>query len=136
MSKLLIVFYLSLCAMCSVSYSQTVNYQTTQIESNNVYVTDLNVATKLGKETKQKIVVIFSASWCGHCTNLKNDFPQIKEFDNKIVCILDSDVEKKLARQFKIRTLPTSIMLDFEGNEINRITGYQKEPYKKWLQSK
>lgn len=104
-----------------------------QIYSNNVYITDLNLALRLSKETKQDVVLIFSASWCGHCKNLKNDFPTIEGFDNKIVCILDSDQEKKMSRQLKVKSLPTSIILNPEGDEITRKVGYDKVSYSRWL---
>lgn len=120
-----VYFVLLLCG--AVAYSQT---------ANNAYVTDLNVALRLSKETKQNIVLIFSADWCGHCKNLKNDLPTIKEFDDKIICILDSDKEKQLAREFKAKSLPTSIMLNFNGEEISRISGYNKASYSKWLKEK
>lgn len=100
------------------------------------YVTDLDVALTLSKDTGQKIVLIFSADWCGHCQNLKRDFPQIKEFDDKIVCILDSDKNKKMTRQFKAKSLPTSVILSKDGQELSRIVGYKKDTYQKWLQSK
>lgn len=120
---------LALLMMICISYSQAQTFD-------NAYVTDLSVALRLSKETKQNIVLVFSASWCGHCKNLKNDLPTIEGFDNKIICILDSDNEKKTARQFKVKSLPTSIMLNSNGEEISRTVGYDKESYQKWLKSK
>lgn len=100
----------------------------------NAYVTDLDLALKLSKETKQNVVLICSATWCGHCKNLKNDLPTIEGFDNKIISILDSDKNKRLARQFNAKSLPTSIILNTDGKEISRIVGYEKNSYSKWLQ--
>lgn len=135
MKRLLnIVLCLFVCWNGNHVYCETPSSNNIQAtETANVYVTDLNVALKLSRDTKQKLVLIFSATWCGHCKTLKQDFPYIKEFDDKIVCILDSDIEKKLARQFKARSLPTSIVLDSDGNEISRIVGYDKTSYTKWL---
>lgn len=104
--------------------------------TNNGYVTDLDEALRLSQKTNQNVVLIFSASWCGFCKTLKNDLPNIKEFDNKIICILDSDKEKRLARKFKAKSLPTSVMLNSNGEEVSRMVGYEKEPYKKWLEGK
>lgn len=126
MSRFALVFFV----LFSAIFINTTGYCQPK---DNSYVTDLNVALKLSRETQQKIVLIFSADWCGHCRDLKRDFSSIKEFDNKIVCILDSDVEKKLSRQFKAKSLPTSIMLNTNGEEIARITGYDKASYSKWL---
>ena len=99
----------------------------------NAYVTDLNVALRLSKETKQKVVVVFSADWCGYCNSLKKDLINLKGFENKILCIIDVDDAKKLARQYKAKTLPTSVILDENGNETDRISGYEKSSYQKWL---
>lgn len=107
-----------------------------QVSSDNAYVTDLNLALRLSKETKQQVVVIFSASWCNFCNLLKRDLPNLSGFDNKIICILDTDVEKKLARKFKVKTWPTSVILNHNGEEISRITGYNKVQYSEWLETK
>ena len=101
----------------------------------NAYVTDLSVALRLSKETKQKVVVVFSASWCGYCNALKKDLVDLKGFENKILCIVDVDEDKKLSRQFKAKTLPTSVILDEKGNETDRLSGYEKNSYQKWLKN-
>lgn len=102
----------------------------------NAYVTDLNLALNLSKETKQNVVLIFSADWCAYCQTLKKDLPYIKEFDNKIICILDVDKERKLSRKFNAKTLPTSIVLNPNGEELSRLSGYNKIQYSKWLSDK
>lgn len=113
---------------------QTAYAQDTIVSSSNIsYVTDLDLALSLSKETKQNVVLIFSASWCVHCNNLKNDLANIEGFDNKIICILDSDKEKQLSRQFKVKSLPTSILLNSNGQEVSRLSGYNKTSYQKWL---
>jgi thioredoxin-like negative regulator of GroEL len=107
-----------------------------QTSSDHAYVTDLDLALRLSKDTKQEVVVIFSASWCNFCNLLKKDLPNLSGFDNKIICILDTDEEKRLARQFKVKTLPTSVRLNSNGVEISRITGYNKTQYSEWLETK
>lgn len=101
---------------------------------NNGYVTDLDTAMSLSKDTKQNILLIFSADWCGHCTNLKEDLSSMSQLDNKIICVIDVDKYKKLARKFGAKSLPTSIILDNEFKEYTRITGYNKIDYKKWTE--
>lgn len=135
MQKLLLGFILLLVA----GFEQTVYSQNPVVSSatlDNAFVTDLDLALRLSKDTKQNIVLIFSADWCGFCKVLKRDLPTIEGFDNKIICILDSDKEKRLAKQFKAKSLPTSIMLNPNGQEISRISGYNKVSYEKWLKSK
>jgi thioredoxin-like negative regulator of GroEL len=104
-------------------------------QSNNAYVTDYNIALMLSKDTKQNIIVIFSASWCEACKILKNDLPSIEGFDNKIICILDIDDNKHLSKQFKIKSLPTSILVDSSSIEKSRLIGYKKDKYEEWLKS-
>lgn len=100
---------------------------------NNAYITDLDLALKLSKETKQNVVIIFSADWCGYCKNLKQDLPTIEGFDNTIICIIDSDKDKKNTRQFKVKSLPTSVILNSDKQEVARTTGYDKKSYIEWL---
>lgn len=100
----------------------------------NAYINDFNTALRLAKETEQDLVVIFSAEWCGYCKKLKKDFPDINGFDDKIVCLLDTDEEKRLSRKFNVKSLPTSIMIH-NGQETSRKSGYNKQSYEEWLQS-
>lgn len=104
-------------------------------KSQNTYVTDLDIAFELAEEEDKKIIVIFSASWCGFCDNLKKDLPDLSGFDNTIICILDIDEYKRTSRKYKIRSLPTSIVLKSKGEEISRIVGYDKKTYEKWLEN-
>lgn len=129
-----IIFCLFFVVLQNTGYCDSIIIeQTNQTQLSDAYLTDLSMALKLSKETGQKVIIIFSANWCGFCKTLKNDLKDIHELDNKIVCILDIEIEKKIARQFKIRTLPTSIILNSDGEEITRIVGYEKIPYTKWL---
>lgn len=131
MKKILIILGIMLTYIMPNGYAQ----DTKVVKSNNAYVTDYNIALQISKETKQNVVLVFSASWCGFCKTLKKDLPDIKGFDNKIICIVDSDVEKKLTRTFKIRSLPTSILVSPSGDELDRISGYDKSSYEGWLKS-
>lgn len=130
--------YLMICIGFLITFVNPIITTTTysQTSSDHAYVTDLELALKLSKQTKQKVVVIFSASWCSFCKILKNDMPYLSGFDNKIICILDVDQEKKLAKKFKTKSLPTSIKLNEDGEELDRIIGYEKIPYSKWLELK
>lgn len=101
----------------------------------NAYVTDLNVALSLSKETKQNVLVVFSAEWCGYCSSLKKDLIDLKGLENKILCIIDIENNKKLAREYKAKTLPTSVLINSDEQELSRLSGYDKISYQKWLQS-
>lgn len=119
-------------------YANAQNYTTsirTYKNLNNAYVTDLNLALRLSKETKQKLVLIFGADWCGPCVSLKKDLIDLQGFDSKIICILDFDSNKKDVKLFRVKNVPTSIIIDIDEKEIARLSGYDKDSYQKWLQN-
>lgn len=120
---------------CGILHTQHSAAQTPVQITQNTYVTDLDVAISLSQDTQQNILLIFSADWCGPCKELKKDLVNFKNLDNKIICILDTDTNKKLARKFGIRSLPTSILLDNELTEYDRIIGYDKELFHRWIES-
>ena len=94
------------------------------------------------------MILNFWATWCAPCKRempslekLTNQLPQIKvyainmEKPNKLkvrdffrsidVASLDPyyDPDFKLVKQFKMRGLPTSILIDKDGNEFGRVIG-------------
>lgn len=82
-------------------------------------------------------LLIFSAGWCGHCKVLKADL----EKDPSIVDgyewgFIDTDKEKELARMYKVRNLPTLIVVDGNNNEVKRQVGYEgPEKLRRWLKN-
>lgn len=100
---------------------------------NNVYVTNYNIGKELSKDTGLKLVVIFGSDWCINCQNLKNDLPEIRNFNNKIICVLEVEKNKDLSEKFKVKNLPTSIIIDSNDKEVSRIVGYSKLSYENWL---
>lgn len=97
------------------------------------YISDLDTALDLSKHNNKKILLIFSASWCQFCENLKNDLSSLDNIDDKIICIVDIEQDKKMARKFKIKTLPSSFLVEGNGNITTSITGYDFNTYNKWL---
>ena len=101
------------------------------------------------KDYKGNLILLnFWATWCAPCKRempslekLTNKFPQVKvyainmEQPNKLkvrdffrsigVASLDTyyDPKLKLVKQFKMRGLPTSILIDKDGNEFGRVIG-------------
>lgn len=69
-------------------------------------------------------IIYFSAQWCGPCRAMK---PIIEEFETNHTDIeivkIDADEEFEMAQQYKITSIPTFILLDEEGTEVNRKRG-------------
>lgn len=80
-----------------------------------------------------KVLVIFGAKWCKYCRILKDDLKSL-DLDDYTVCVVDIDVNKDLARKYKAKSLPTSVVLE-NNKEMSRHVGYEKEGYQAWLNS-
>jgi thioredoxin-related protein len=102
-------------------------------ENSIVIYDDLKAAQELSKKENKLVLLIFSADYCGYCTQLKTEIIETGLTEKYITCIIDAQKDRKLARHMRAKALPTSIILDYDGNEIRRITGFNKEPYIEWL---
>lgn len=71
-----------------------------------------------------KTIYYFTADWCQPC---KRTRPIVEELnkDQSLAKfqIIDVDDNMDLASNFKVTSVPTFILLDGEGKEINRIIG-------------
>ena len=66
-------------------------------------------------------VYLFTASWCTSCSALKQLIKQLPdEYQQMITEVsLDTDVQKSV--QFRVRTVPSLIMVDEKENELSRL---------------
>jgi len=69
----------------------------------------------------------FQASWCHSCKMLSKTMESINHplIESKQEIDIDEDMEK--ARQYGIRGVPTLILVDDEGKEVKRQSGYMSE---------
>ena len=70
------------------------------------------------------VVLQFSASFCNPCQQAKRYVKSIGAED-KIIYV-DVEENEALVGEYKIRNLPTFILLDFDGKEVERFTGFDK----------
>lgn len=66
-----------------------------------------------------KLLLVFSAEWCGACKNFKREFERNPGLAGDVhVEILDVDRAKDIGKAFKIRSLPTFVLVNSEKGEI------------------
>lgn len=66
----------------------------------------------------------FSAAWCGPCKMLSPIMEQVKAQGIPVEKI-DVDANPDMATKFGIRSVPTVILIDNNGNEVKRSNGVQ-----------
>lgn len=62
----------------------------------------------------------FSADWCRPC---HQQAKLLEGFKDAEVVAIDVEEEEELAAKYGIRNLPTMILFDEAGNEVQRFTG-------------
>jgi len=101
----------------------------------NIYYDEYDKCKDLAKRYNKKIVLVFGADWCPYCRDLKKDVNNIAELNSYIVCFIDTDKNKTLVDQYRVRGLPTSVIIDYEEKELSRKSGYKKNSYNEWLKN-
>ena len=67
-------------------------------------------------------MLVFSAEWCGPCKALK---PTLLQLDQDRIVYYDIDRNIEERELYQIRAVPTIILLDSEGIELDRLMGSQ-----------
>ncbi|MDP3066332.1 MAG: thioredoxin domain-containing protein [Methanobacteriaceae archaeon] len=104
---------------------------TTSTNSSNIFwSTDLNSALQQAKTTNKMVFIDFYADWCGYCRQMDQDTytdPLVQErlAQSYIAVKIDTDKNPDLSAKYGIIGLPTMVILDSNGQEIKRISGYQ-----------
>lgn len=66
-------------------------------------------------------ILKISAAWCGPCRQLKKE---LDDWDGDVPILdFDADENEKLCNDFKVKSIPTIIILDENDNEIGRKIG-------------
>jgi thioredoxin 1 len=70
-----------------------------------------------------KTILYFTADWCQPCKRVRPIVENLnKESFPGIFQVIDVDIEKEMAQNFEIKSVPTFILFN-EGKEINRVIG-------------
>ena len=69
-------------------------------------------------------ILYFSAAWCGPCRALG---PVVQQLQNEGLNIqkVDVDHDQTLSAQYSVKSIPTLIKIDQNGNVIGRLIGNQ-----------
>ncbi len=139
MKKTIILFIYFLIPLCFTTQNCILSAQNKGLEQNkgvNFQELTLQEALKKAKETKKGPKLIFMdcyTSWCGPCKDMTNNvFPQevCGTFFNANFVNVKFDMEKgeglEIAKRYAVSVYPTFLILDSDGNEINRVIGSDK----------
>lgn len=72
----------------------------------------------------KSIILQMGSSWCNPCKQAKRYIQDIK-VEDKVVYI-DVEENEALVSEYKIKNLPTFILLDIDGKEVERFVGFDK----------
>ncbi|MEA3265473.1 MAG: thioredoxin family protein [Candidatus Fermentibacteria bacterium] len=93
---------------------------------------DLPAALALAEETGKPVFIDLYADWCRPCVMLSEDYFSRDDYKEVLSqCILlqiDVDNNPQLAQRYRAQSIPTLILADASGNEIDRITGVMGSP--------
>ena len=65
-------------------------------------------------------IIKFEADWCGPCKASQAHIDKIGLQVERV----DVDASPELAQEYKVASLPTVVVLDDDGNEVERIIGF------------
>ena len=87
-------------------------------------------AKNAAKASDKLIMIDFKAEWCGPCKMLDRttwiDDEVIDSVKEKAVAVkIDVDQHSDLASKYGIRSLPTIIFTNADGEEVSRFIGYR-----------
>ena len=89
-------------------------------------------ALKEARETNRPLVIDFYASWCGPCRKMLEKTmpdPSVAPLLEQTVFLkVDTDVHPDLATAFSVSGLPDIRILDPDGRQLRKLTGFQDAP--------
>lgn len=93
---------------------------------------DFDAATVLASEEGKLIFIDFYADWCPPCRTLSEEYfpmPEYQEFLSGVVPLkINVDNMQELAQRYGVSSIPTLVLTDATGTEIDRVVGITGNP--------
>jgi thiol-disulfide isomerase/thioredoxin len=90
---------------------------------------DLDFGLSVAQKSNKLAVVDFWATWCGPCKQMDAEVWNTREAialkDRFVPIKIDIDLERSLAIQYGVRSIPMVLVMDHTGKVIHSSTGYQ-----------
>lgn len=102
-----------------------------------IYVSNMLDAIALSDDIDHDVLLIFSASWCGACQDMKKDIINDKSgiLNNHIICYIEYDENQALIKEYKVRKIPDYLIIR-KRKEIKRKVGYKGFiEFSKWIKN-
>ena len=72
-------------------------------------------------------VLYFTAKWCGPCKAMKPIIEKFMETNPGVINKIDVDEDLDAILEYKISSIPTFVVFNAEGDEVNRHSGALNE---------
>lgn len=100
-----------------------------------VFIDDPERAFVFAKDHKKDVLLVFTADWCKYCKIMQDDIRgDLKVVDDMVVCYVDFDSRKDLVENYKVGTIPDSMVYEAGQVELGRRLGYTGlDSFRAWL---
>tara|TARA_R110000823_G_scaffold283618_2_gene401778 strand:- start:7 stop:264 length:258 start_codon:yes stop_codon:yes gene_type:complete len=72
-------------------------------------------------------ILYFSAPWCGPCKVMSPLMEQMEKQGKIKMKKINVDYDASMPQKYNIKSVPTMVLTDLDGNEIKRTTGNMSE---------